>query len=139
VGWHREVVINSGSSNCGLDMVALKLLASVVFASIFCATFVVLYSIYSSESAEAKFERDAGQLAGLIETLRDQDSGSTIPFTITVPLNCQLRFENTFVVISIGGENRNFNTFVSLSGPPFSGGQVELTLRRTSGGVEISG
>ena len=115
------------------------MLASVVFASIFCATFVVLYSIYSSESAEAKFERDAGQLAGLIETLRDQDSGSTIPFTITVPLNCQLRFENTFVVISIGGENRNFNTFVSLSGPPFSGGQVELTLRRTSGGVEISG
>jgi len=120
-------------------MVALKLLASVVFASIFCGIFVVIFNTYRSESAEAKFERDAGQLAELIETLRDQDPGSTIPFTITVPLNCQLRFENTFVVISIGGENRGFDTFVSLSGPSFSGGRAELTLRRTSGGVEVSG
>jgi len=120
-------------------MVALKLLASVVFASIFCGIFVVLYNTYRSESAEAKFERDAGQLAELVRTLRDQDPGSTILFTITVPQDCQLRFENTFVVISIGGENRNFNTFVSLSGPSLSGGRVELTLRRTSEGVEVSG
>lgn len=115
------------------------MLASVVFASIFCGTFVVLYSIYRSENAEAKFEREAGQLAELIRTLRDQDPGSTMLFTIDVPLNCQLRFENTFVVISIGGENRSFNTFASLSGPSFSDQRVELTLRRTSEGVEVSG
>jgi hypothetical protein len=118
---------------------ALKSLASVILASIFCATFVVLYSTYSSEGAEAKFERDAGQLAGLIEALGDQDPGSTMSFTIAVPPNCRLRFENTFVVVSIGGEDRRFDTFVSLSGPSFSGGRVELMLRRTSEGVEVSG
>jgi hypothetical protein len=120
-------------------MVALKLLASVIFASIFCATFVVLYSTYHSESSEAKFERVAGQLAEMIEVLKDQDPGSTMPFTIEVPQNCQLMFENTFVVISIGGENMSFDTFVNLSGPSFSDQRVELTLRRTSEGVEVSG
>jgi len=120
-------------------MVALKLLASVIFASIFCATFVVLYSTYHSESSESKFEQGAGQLAELIRTLADQDPESTMSFTIDVPQNCQLRFENTFVVISIGGENMSFDASVNLSGPSFSGGQVELTLRRTSEGVEVSG
>lgn len=120
-------------------MPALKLLASVVFASIFCGIFIALYSTYHSESAEAKFEREAGQLAELIKALKDQDPGSATLFTIDVPQDCQLKFENTSVVISIGGENRSFNTFVSLIGPSFSGGRVQLTLRRTSEGVEVSG
>jgi len=118
---------------------ALKLLAGVIFATIFCSIFVVLYTTYHTQSAEAKFERDADQLAGLIRTLKDRDPGSTMRFTIEVPQDCWLKFENTFVVISVGGENRSFNTFVSLSGPSFSGERVGLTLRRTSEEVELSG
>lgn len=120
-------------------MPALRLLASVIFASIFCAMFVALYSTYSLESAEAKFDREAGQLAELIETLADQDPGSTMQFTITVPSNCQLRFENTFVVAEIGDEVEHYDTSVALTGPSFGGGRVKLTLERTSEGVEISG
>ena len=120
-------------------MPALKLLASVIFATIFCGIFVVLYTTYHSQSAEAKFERDADQLAGLIRTLKDRDPGSTMLFTIDVPQDCLLKFENTSVLISIGGGNRSYNTFVNLSGPSFSGEQVELTLRRTSEEVELSG
>lgn len=120
-------------------MSALKLLASVVFASMFCAIFVVLYSTYSSESAKAKFGREAGQLIEMIKTLADYDPGSTISFTITVPPNCQLGFENTFVVVEIGDEIEHHDTSITLIGPSFSGGRVELTLERTSEGVEISG
>lgn len=120
-------------------MPALKLLAGVIFATIFCGIFVVLYITYHSQSVEAKFERDADQLAELIRTLRDRDPGSTMLFTIEVPRDCLLKFENTSVAISVGGENRSFDTFVSLSGPSLSGGRVELTLRRTSEGVELSG
>jgi len=118
---------------------ALKLLAGVIFATIFCGIFVVLFNTYHTQSAAAKFERDAGQLAGLIGTLRDKDPGSTMQFIIEVPQDCWLKFENTSVVISVGGENRSFNTFVSLSGPSFSGERVELNLSRTSEEVEISG
>jgi len=115
------------------------LLASVVFASIFCAIFVVVYNSYQAESSEAKFEREAGQLAELIQTLSDQDPGSTISFTITIPQNCQLEFENTFVVVEIGDEIKRLDTSITLIGPSFSGGPVELTLERTSEGVEIIG
>jgi hypothetical protein len=118
---------------------ALKLLAGVIFATIFCGIFVVLYTTYHSQSAEAKFERDADQLAGLIRTLKDRDPGSTMLFTIDVPQDCLLKFENTSVLISVGGENRTFNTFVNLSGPSFSDERVELTLLRTSEEVELSG
>lgn len=117
----------------------MRLLASVIFASIFCAMFVVLYSTYSSESAEAKFEREAGQLAELIETLADQDPGSAMQFTITVPQNCQLRFENKFVVALIREKIGRYDTSVALTGPLFGSGRVKLTLERTSEGVEISG
>jgi hypothetical protein len=123
----------------GLNLPALKLLASVIFATIFCGIFVVLYNTYHTQSAEAKFGREADQLAGLIRTLKDEDPGSTTLFTIEVPQDCWLKFENTFVAISIGGENKSFNTFVSLSGPSFSDERVELTLRRTSEEVELSG
>jgi len=111
----------------------------VVLASIFCAIFVALYNTYRAESSEAKFEREAGQLAELIQTLSDQDPGSTISFTITIPKNCQLGFENTFIVVEVGGEIKRFDTSVTLTGPSFSGGRVELTLERTSEGVEIIG
>lgn len=120
-------------------MAALKLLAGVIFAVIFCGIFVVLFNTYHTQSAEAKFERDADQLAGLIRTLKDMDPGSTMLFTIQVPRGCWLKFENTSVVISMGGENRSFNTYVSLSGPSFSGVRVELTLKRTFEEVELSG
>jgi hypothetical protein len=118
---------------------ALKLLAGVIFATIFCGIFVVLFNTYHSQSAGAKLERDADQLAELIRNLKDMDPGSTMTFTIQVPQGCLLRFENTFVIISMGGEDRSFDTFVSLSGPSFSGGLVGLTLTRTSEGVELGG
>ena len=117
----------------------MRLLASAILASIFCAIFVALYSTYSSESARARFEREASQLAELIETLADQDPGSTMQFTITVPPNCKLRFENTFVVAEMGDEIERHDTSVALTGPSFGGGRVELTLERTPEGVEISG
>ena len=120
-------------------MPALKLLASVILASIFCATFVVLYTTYRSESAEAKFKREADQLAELIMALADQDPGSTMLFTIDVPSNCQLRFEDNFVVTLIEDEIERRDTSTALTGPSFSGRRVELTLRRTSEGVEVSG
>jgi hypothetical protein len=101
--------------------------------------FVVLYNTYRAESSEAKFEREAGELAELIQTLSDQDPGSTILFTLTVPQDCQLGFENTFVVVEIGSEVEHHDTSINLIGPSFSGGQVQLTLERTSEGVEISG
>jgi hypothetical protein len=118
---------------------ALKLLAGVIFAAIFCGIFVVLFNTYHTQSAEAKFEQDAEQLAGLIRTLRDMDPGSTMPFTIEVPQDCWLKFENSSVVISVGGENRSFDTFVSLSGLSFSGERVVLTLRRIPGEVQLIG
>jgi hypothetical protein len=120
-------------------LAALKLLAGVIFAAIFCGIFVVLFNTYHTQSAEAKFERDANLLAGLIRDLKDMGPGSTMSFTIEVPQDCWLKFENTSVVISVGGDSSSFDTFVSLSGPSFSGERVVLTLRRTLGEVQLSG
>lgn len=119
-------------------MVALRTLASVIFAAIFLSIFASLYFHYQSGDAEANFRRDAEQLAQQIGILSGQDPGSQISFKIEVPSGCELRFEDNSVIIIIGGELKNFDAGVAVSGPKLSGQTAELTLERTENGVMLS-
>ncbi len=119
-------------------MVALRTLASVIFAAIFLSIFASLYLQYQSGSAEANFRRQAEQLAQQINLLSEQDPGAQVLFDIVVPSNCELRFEENSVVIVIGGVQENFDAGITISGPTLSGQQVGLTLQRTENGVAVS-
>ena len=117
---------------------ALRTLASVIFAAIFLSIFATIYLQYQSGSAEANFRRQAEQLAQQINLLADQDTGASLPFDIVVPSNCELRFGENSVVIVIGQVQENFDAGIAVSGPTLSGQQVRLTLERTENGVAVS-
>ena len=119
-------------------MVALRTLASVIFATIFLSIFAALYLQYQSGSAEAVFRHQAEQLAQQVKLLADQDAGASLPFDIVVPPNCELRFEENLVVIVIGQAQENFDAGVAVSGQTLSGQQARLTLKRTENGVTVS-
>jgi len=119
-------------------MVALRTLASVIFAAIFLSIFASLYLQYQSGSAEANFRRQAEQLAQQVNLLADQDAGASFPFDIVVPPNCELRFEENSVVIMIGGVQENFDAGIAVSGPALGGQQIRLTIERAENGVMIS-
>lgn len=119
-------------------MVALRTLASVIFAAIFLSIFASLYLQYQSGSAEANFRRQAEQLAQQVKLLADQDVGTSFPFDIMVPSNCELLFEENSVVIVIGEVEENFDTGIAISGPALSGRQIRLTVERVENGVAAS-
>jgi len=119
-------------------MVALRTIASVIFAAIFLSIFASLYLQYQSGSAEANFRRQAEQLAQQVRLLADQDMGASFLFDIVVPSNCELRFEENSVVIVIGEVQENFDAGIAVSGPALSGEQIRLMIERTENGVVIS-
>ena len=119
-------------------MVALRILASVIFTAIFLSIFASLYIQYQSGSAEANFRRQAEQLAQQARLLADQASGASFPFDIEVPLNCELRFEENSVVIVIGQVQENFDANIAISGPTLNDQKVKLMLERTENGVRVS-
>jgi len=119
-------------------MVALKTLASVIFATIFLSIFAALYLQYQSGSTEAVFKCQAEQLAHQIKLLADQDAGASFIFDILVPPNCELRFEENLVTTVVGQTQENFDAGIAVSGPMLSGQQARLTLKRTEDGVMVS-
>lgn len=119
-------------------MVALRTLASVIFAAIFLSIFASLYLQYQSGSTEANFRRGGEQLAQQINLIADQDVGASLTFDIAVPLNCELRFEENSVIIVIGEVQENFDAGVAVSGPALSGQQIRLTIERAENEVVIS-
>ena len=119
-------------------MVALRTLASVIFAAIFLSIFASLYLQYQSGSAEANFRRQAEQLVQQVKLLADQDVGASFPFDIVVPSNCELLFEENSVVIVIGKVQENFDAGIAISGPVLSGQQIRLTIKRVENGVAAS-
>ncbi|TKJ26199.1 MAG: hypothetical protein CEE41_02885 [Hadesarchaea archaeon B3_Hades] len=119
-------------------MVALRTLASVIFAAIFLSIFASLYLQYQSGSTEANFRRQAEQLAQQAKLLADQDVGASFSFDIVVPSNCELRFEGNSVVIVIGEVQENFDAGIAISGPALSGQQIRLVIERAENGVAVS-
>lgn len=119
-------------------MVALRTLASVIFATIFLSIFAALYLQYQSGSAETVFRQQAEQLAQQVKLLADQDAGASFLFDIVVPQNCELRFEENLVVIVVGQTQENLDAGVAVSGPTLSGQQARLALQRTEDGVIAS-
>lgn len=120
-------------------MVAFRLLAGIIFAAIFCTMFVGMYGTYREENAKLVSRREAEELAKRIKTLADQDSGTRTFFTITVPSNCELRFENRALVVIIDKNVGTHDVGVQVTGPSISGRQAKLTLERTGEGVIVSG
>lgn len=120
-------------------MVALRLLASVVFATIATSSFIVMLGMYRDGSSELRFSSEVEELAGVIRTLADQDRGAKVLFTITVPPNCELRFENYAIVVIIRGSTKVYQVGVPIFGSPIDGGRVTLVLERTDEGVKVGG
>jgi len=115
------------------------LLAGIIFATIFFVLFVDVYSTYRDENAKLVFRREAGELAKRIKTLASQDPGTRVFFTITVPSNCELHFENRAIIVIIDKNVMTHDVGVQVTGLSISGRQAWLTLERTSEGVTISG
>jgi hypothetical protein len=119
-------------------MGTLNYIAYVVFAVLFLSLALGIYIQYQRGAAEQEFRLKAGELSELIEALGDQNTGSTDYFPISVPQNCELRFADNSVVISIGSWSDNFQVGIPVSGPTFSNQNLNLKLERVENGVNVS-
>ncbi len=120
-------------------MVALKQLASIIFAAMFLSIAGAIYIGYSRGSAKSEFERRAQSLAEQIDILADKDQGTIEFFQINVPPGCELRFEDNSVVVVVDGQTKTHSTRVNVTGPAIAAREVTLTLERVENGVTISG
>jgi hypothetical protein len=118
-------------------MTSIQILVGVIFAAVFLAIFVGLYTTYLKGSEETKFREKAEELAEIITLLGGKASGTQHPFTLKVPDNCKLWFQDNRVMIAIEESTENFNTGVNLSGEELGPGQVTLLIKRVEGGVEV--
>ncbi|MDI6643381.1 MAG: hypothetical protein QMD95_04980 [Candidatus Hodarchaeaceae archaeon] len=119
-------------------MGALNYIAAVVFAVLFIGVGFTLYSQYQRGAAEQEFRLRAAALAEQIEALGNQTENTVLYFNIFVPPNCTLSFKDSSVVIRIGEWSDNFQVGVSVSGPTFTEGKLNLKLLRTENGVDVS-
>jgi hypothetical protein len=120
-------------------MTAINYIAYVAFAVIFISVGFTIYIQYQQGEAERLFLTNAGELADIVNTVAAQDVGTSQIFSITVPGNSQLIFENDRVVAKIGGRLENFAVGTTLSGSTLDGGIFQLTVTRTQAGVDVSG
>jgi hypothetical protein len=120
-------------------MVALKLIAGVILASVFLATFAALYQTYLSGGAKIEFKRASEQLAETARALLVQDKGAQVFFELEVPENCELRFENTLIIAIAGEEKLTYDLRAPVTGPTLKNQRAKLTLKRTGDGVEVIG
>jgi hypothetical protein len=122
-----------------MNMVALKLIAGVILASIFLATFAALYQTYLSGRAKIEFKRATEQLAETARALLVQDEGAQVFFELEVPENCELRFENTLIIAIAGEEKLTYKLGAPVTGPTLKNQRAKLILKRTGEGVEVIG
>lgn len=118
-------------------MGTLNYIAYVIFAVLFISVGFLLYAEYQRGAAEQDFRLKAEELAGQIDALGDQSTGTIGYFDISVPSNCALSFTDNTVVITVGEWSDNFSTGVPVSGPIFSNQRLTLKLERTETGVNI--
>ncbi len=119
-------------------MTSLQLLASTIFAAIFVTIFASIYINYQAGAELNEFEQGAEDLANRIRLLADQDEGAMDQFTIVVPQNCELRFENQNVVAVIGATTKYHDVGVEIIGPMITNQEAALELERTKNGVVIA-
>ena len=118
-------------------MGAINYIAYVIFAVLFVSIAFAIYVQYQQGAAEQEFRLKAEELSERIDALGSQ-SGGTGYFDIPVPSNCELRFVDNAVVISIGSWSDNFPVGISVNGPTFSNQRLNLRLERTGNGVNVS-
>ncbi len=114
---------------------ALKLLAGIVLASIFMGTFLALQMNLGKSNEIRTFKNRSQKLAEIINGLSDPNSQK--PFEITIPEDCELRFENKSVVAVISGDRESHNTDLNIENKILSTGTHNLQLIRTEEGVRI--
>lgn len=114
---------------------ALKLLAGIVLASILMGTFVALQTNLGRSNEIRTFKNKSRELTEIINGL--SDPGSQKPFEITIPEDCELRFENKSVVAVISGDRESHDTDLNIEGETLSPGHYNLQLVRTEEGVKI--
>jgi hypothetical protein len=127
-------------------MVAFKQLSGVIFAAIFLSIVGAIYLGYSRGSAKSEFERRAQELAEQINILAEKDMGTKEFFTINVPADCELRFEDNSVVAIVDGNLENHGVRVKVGVKvgeniidlKITSRNVVLTLERTKNGVSVS-
>lgn len=126
------VEITSGS------MGTLNYIAYVIFAVLFVSIAFAIYVQYQQGAAEQEFRLKAEELSERIEALGNQSAGTVDYFDISVPSNCELRFADNLVVISIGGGSENFQVGVPVSGQTFTEGKLNFKLVRTEDWVVVT-
>ena len=119
-------------------MVAFKMLASVIFASIFLTAVGAIYVNYGRGAELSDFERDAEELAGRIGALAKKDVGTIEFFEINVPAGCELRFQDNQVLALVEGQQKAHDAGITITGPEFVAGRITLRVERVSGGVEVN-
>ena len=119
-------------------MGAINYIAYVIFAVLFVSIAFAIYIQYQQGAAEQEFGLKAEELSERIEALGNQSAGTVDYFDISVPPNCELRFADNAVVISIGSGSDNFSVGLPVSGPTFSNQRLNLRLERTGNGVNVS-
>jgi hypothetical protein len=115
-------------------MAALKLIAYVAFGVLFLSISFTLYSQYQQVEAERRF---LDQVHELVRRVNLVGFLAPEPFSITIPRNCQLLFENDFIVARIGERSENFPVEVPVSGPELGEGSFQLELSENQGMVFI--
>ncbi|MGC8816397.1 MAG: hypothetical protein ACP5PX_01060 [Candidatus Hadarchaeum sp.] len=118
-------------------MEALDYLAMAVLAAVFIGIGFTMYFSYQQGAAEREFEYRAQLLAERIQAMAAQDVGSIEYIQIFVPAGCELSFSDNAVSIKIGGVAKSFPVGIPVSGPVYSGQNLNLIIRRVEEGVYV--
>ncbi len=116
----------------------MKLLASIVLASIFMGAFVGLKTQLDRASKYTEFKKSGQELATVIESVGSQSPGGGTPHEINIPENCAVKFEGENVIVIAKGSKQTHPTGVKINGKTLNSGHYNLSLTRTENGVEIS-
>lgn len=115
----------------------LKLLAGIILASIFLGIFLGIKAKFDRSNELSEFKGSAEGIAVIAESLSAQAPGAKMPVNITVPEECELRFENKSVVTVINGAH-SYYVGVVVNGPTLTQGSYHLELTRTNNGIEVN-
>ncbi len=92
----------------------MKLLASIVLASIFMGTFVGLKTQLDQTSKYTQFKNESQELATIIKNLGGQDPQASKPKEINIPPKCAVKFEGENIKALVNGSPHIYPTGVKI-------------------------
>ena len=113
---------------------AMRLLASVILASIFISIAAAVGVRLNTQSNRERFKSESEELAkGLLGGVKPRN------FKITVPDDCKLKFEGENIIAEVAGVQHHYPTGTAVYGDDLGPGTYKLDFEENEEGVTIYG